>query len=349
MYQKKIFSWIPIIGLSFLLSCGSGDDLQIIFLPPEVIEDSQRPVNGASGIALNAPIEITFDQDIEPSSLNASSFFLTGPSGPVSGKITYPDPGSAEFSAKLQPNQDLEPNEKTYTVTVTNGIQSIHSVPLGNPHSWSFTTGKEPDNEAPQFSGLLGKKPEIKNSGTITLSWEAATDNLDQPEDIVYEICYTFPIGEFCPQFFEEDLPPVINAVKEKEFTNPGVTSFDVKGLFPGIPYFFTVRAKDRAGNLDQNSEEQSAIIDITQGRLYVSNAGASEVLAFENPTALNGVVQADAKIRTKSGTLGNPNGLFVDEANDRLYVANFLTNSIVIYENLSVRGFISGLSILFR
>ena len=325
MYRKKIFSWISIIGLFFLLSCGSGDDLQIIFLPPNVLEKS--PIDGGSNVPLNAPIIITFNQDIEPSSLNdLTTFFLTGPSGSVSGTITY---SASDLSATLQPNQDLEPNEKSYTVTVTKGIQSIHGVALGNPHSWSFTTGKDRDTEAPIFSGL-DKKPKIKNSGTITLSWDAATDNLDQSDQIVYEICFTLDVGEFCPDFFDN-----ANLV-EKRVTNPGVTTIDVTGLFPGIQYFFLVRARDRAGNLDQNREEQSAIIDINQGRLYASNAGASEVLVFDNPTALNGDVQADAKIRTKSGTLGSPNGLFVDKTNDRLYVANFLANSIAIYENVS-------------
>jgi hypothetical protein len=82
---------------------------------------------------------------------------------------------------------------------------------------------------------------------SATLFWSPATDDQDPSSALVYDVftttmsgCYNFGVPTFT--------------------TAPGATSATLSNLISGISHFFVVRARDTAGNEDQNTQEVSLI-----------------------------------------------------------------------------------------
>ena len=107
----------------------------------------------------------------------------------------------------------------------------------------SATTLTPPDTTAPGFDGVSSVA--AASSTALNLSWSAAEDNITTPSDIVYNIYMSTSSGGE-------------NLATPSATTGAGVTSYSVTGLSPDTTYYFIVRAKDEAGNIDSNSEERS-------------------------------------------------------------------------------------------
>lgn len=101
-----------------------------------------------------------------------------------------------------------------------------------------------PDNVAPVFGGLVSVS--AASSSEAVLTWEPATDNVTPGSDIVYLVFMATSSG-------------AQNLAAPSYITAPGVTSFTVGGLTTGATYYFIVRARDAAGNIDHNMAEKSA------------------------------------------------------------------------------------------
>ncbi len=101
------------------------------------------------------------------------------------------------------------------------------------------------DTMPPTFGGVETATP--VSGSQIDLTWTAATDNVSASSNIVYLIYIATTSGG---QDFL--VPP--------SFTTPaGATSFSVTGLTSATTYYFVVRAKDEAGNVETNTVEVSA------------------------------------------------------------------------------------------
>jgi len=109
----------------------------------------------------------------------------------------------------------------------------------------SATTPSPADTTAPTFEGLVTAT--ALSSSEISLTWNAATDNVSASSNIVYLIYMSTTAGG------ENFAIPSFT-------TSSGATSFTVTGLSPNTTYYFVVRAKDEAGNIDSNTVEKSAI-----------------------------------------------------------------------------------------
>lgn len=107
--------------------------------PPTILATS--PVNGASGVALNTPVSITFSEPIRASLFNYS---------------ISPDPGglapgwSADSTTVTVGHLDFAPLTAC-TVTVISAEDTV-GLPLSGPNSFSFTTGAAPDTVRPYIA-----------------------------------------------------------------------------------------------------------------------------------------------------------------------------------------------------
>ena len=101
----------------------------------------------------------------------------------------------------------------------------------------------------PSFAGLQSASactagPQQPGQTTpFTLTWKAATDRLTPSAQIVYEV-------------FVSSTPGGENFSKPTWTTAPGATSFRTPGLAAHGTFYFVVRARDGAGNLDANTVE---------------------------------------------------------------------------------------------
>jgi tetrahydromethanopterin S-methyltransferase subunit B len=105
--------------------------------PPTVI--STDPANSATGVALNATIEPTFSEAMDPLTITTTTFTLRQGTTPVSGAVTY-----AGTTALFRPAAALAPNS-VYSATVTTGVEDLAGNPLLSDYTWSFTTAAAPD------------------------------------------------------------------------------------------------------------------------------------------------------------------------------------------------------------
>ena len=98
------------------------------------------PAAGATGVALTAPVTATFDEPLNPLTVNAGSFVLADEAGnAVVAQVTY-DSGARR--ATLTPQSPLAFG-KTYTATVKSGNEGVTDV-AGNQlpadRTWTFST-----------------------------------------------------------------------------------------------------------------------------------------------------------------------------------------------------------------
>ena len=108
--------------------------------PPDIIPPTvvfTVPAHGSTGVAVSSPVVVTFSEPMSPSSMSASTIFLSGPGGAtVSGNVSY---DNSSLSATFTPGAPLQ-NGATYTLVVTTGVRDAAGNGLTAPYSAAFTT-----------------------------------------------------------------------------------------------------------------------------------------------------------------------------------------------------------------
>jgi hypothetical protein len=99
--------------------------------PPTVTSTS--PLDSATGVAVDATISATFSEDMDASTIDASSFTLNNG---ATGTISY---NAVSRTATCTPIADLNAGTN-YTATITTGAEDSAGNPLQANFTWSFTT-----------------------------------------------------------------------------------------------------------------------------------------------------------------------------------------------------------------
>ena len=102
-----------------------------------------NPANGATGVALNQRIAVTFSQHMSPASLSASLIVQRPDGSMVNGNVNL-----YYRTGMFIPSLNLAPNTK-YTARVRAGASDVAGVALGHAFVWSFTTGATSDTTKP--------------------------------------------------------------------------------------------------------------------------------------------------------------------------------------------------------
>jgi hypothetical protein len=133
--------------MAFVAACGPSDESSITGIGEVESEDttppsiaSLSPLDGQTGVRVDATIEVRFSEAVGSGSIGPSSLTL---SGGMSGTVS-----ASGQSAVLDPAGDLE-YSTTYTATVRGTVTDAAGNALGSDRSWSFTTEAAP---APPFS-----------------------------------------------------------------------------------------------------------------------------------------------------------------------------------------------------
>jgi hypothetical protein len=98
---------------------------------------SVSPADTATGVATNTNSEVTFSEDMDPSSITDQIFTLSKPgSTSVAAHVSY---DSATKKATLNPDSDLEANT-IYKGTITTSVKDKAGNAITQEKNWSFTT-----------------------------------------------------------------------------------------------------------------------------------------------------------------------------------------------------------------
>jgi len=105
--------------------------------PPTVV--STVPVSGSTGVPVNTLVSATFSEPMNPATINAAAFTVTGPGvTPVPGTVTY-----SGSTATFIPTAILA-NSTVFTATITTGAKDYSGAALAVNFVWSFTTAPPP-------------------------------------------------------------------------------------------------------------------------------------------------------------------------------------------------------------
>ncbi|MBP7738294.1 MAG: Ig-like domain-containing protein [Spirochaetes bacterium] len=106
------------------------------------------PDDGSTGISISTTITVTFNKNIDPLSINDSTFLVNGAA--MGGYFSF-----GTNSVTFRPDVPLI-NLAAYTVTLTDGVTDSNGKTLASPFLWSFTTVDYDQVAAPSFSPIGG-------------------------------------------------------------------------------------------------------------------------------------------------------------------------------------------------
>jgi ice-binding like protein/Big-like domain-containing protein len=114
---------------SFLAGCGQTKRIVI----PAIV--ATTPANGATGVPFTQIITASFNEAMNATTINTSTFLVTGAaSAGVTGTVTY-----TGTTATFTPAAALAPNT-LYTATITTGAENPGGNSLASNFVWTFTT-----------------------------------------------------------------------------------------------------------------------------------------------------------------------------------------------------------------
>ena len=190
--------------------------------PPMVI--ATFPAFNSAGVALNSAMSVTFNEAIDPATINAQTFILLKDgTTQVAGNVSY-----VGTTAQFRPASNLTAGV-SYTATVKKGVKDLAgNVPAADV-SWSFTTGSASDSDtvAPQV-----------------LSVSPPDGSKNVPVDSPLIVTFNEPVMPF--EFGLIDGRPVAVTFNNTYTT---VIMKPTVAMHPGSNYYASIRSKDMAGN----------------------------------------------------------------------------------------------------
>ena len=108
-----------------------------VVTPSAPMVTSTNPENEDENVALNVVVTATFNEAMDPSTMNDNTFTLYDGNTQIDGSVTYNNE-----VISFEPDEDLEP-ETTYTATITTGAENEDGIALESEYVWTFTTEEE--------------------------------------------------------------------------------------------------------------------------------------------------------------------------------------------------------------
>lgn len=99
---------------------------------------STDPTNGAANVPINKVVTATFSTNMNPATINSTSFILRQGSTVVPGTVTY-----SGMTASFTPTVPLAPST-VYTGTITTAAKDLAGNSIATNYTWSFVTGSIP-------------------------------------------------------------------------------------------------------------------------------------------------------------------------------------------------------------
>lgn len=133
MKRKKLLATIALSIVVLFSACSKDDFQETIGICPEVIATS--PANGEISVALNRVITVTFNEEMNSSTINSSSFTIVDGTTSIPGVISY-----SGITASFTPTVNLVAN-KTYIGKLTTTLKDTRGNALQENFIWTFSTG----------------------------------------------------------------------------------------------------------------------------------------------------------------------------------------------------------------
>ena len=259
--------------------------------PPSVI--SVGPPDGTNGVCNNTVAVATFGAAMNPSTINSTTFTLTGPgAASVTGQVTY---DATSRVAIFTPSSALALGT-AYTATISTGAQDISGNPLASSFAWGFTTAAAacqtplvPLASAANFEALAGST--VTNTGPTIIT--GADLGLSPGSAIT-----GFPPGTLTPPAVMHITDPTaaqaeVDAttayIYTAGLTGGAVLPGDMSGLTftPGL-YKTSSTVMLSAGNVTLDAQGDANAVFIFQVGSTLTTIGSTQVILAGNAQAKN-------------------------------------------------------------
>jgi hypothetical protein len=160
MKAKELLAAFALILVVLITGCKKDTYLAKVGVCPLVV--STIPANGAVGVPLNQVVSATFNEAMNPATINASSITLTATMNiagtkaalvPIAGVVTY-----TGMTATFTPSTPLV-SGTTYTGRVTTAAKDPMGNALQADYVWTFNTGVAPT--------VISTDPELNANGVL--------------------------------------------------------------------------------------------------------------------------------------------------------------------------------------
>jgi hypothetical protein len=180
MKQKNFLVTIAIVLATLISGCAEDDFQETAGVCPLVIDTN--PDNAATNVPLNQVITVTFNEEMNPSTINSSSFIVTGAST-IAGTLTY-----SGVTATFTPSVNLTPNT-TYVVSITTAVKDLRGNALQEDYLFSFSTG------ATLQPLVLTTSPTPNETGVVLNKVVSATFNMPMDPATINTSTFTLKQG----------------------------------------------------------------------------------------------------------------------------------------------------------
>ncbi|MCW1148558.1 Ig-like domain-containing protein [Flavobacterium lacisediminis] len=180
MKQKNFLVTIAIVLATLISGCAEDDFQETAGVCPLVIDTN--PDNAATNVPLNQVITVTFNEEMNPSTINSSSFIVTGAST-IAGTLTY-----SSVTATFTPSVNLTPNT-TYVVRITTAVKDLRGNALQEDYLFSFSTG------ATLQPLVLTTSPTPNETGVVLNKVVSATFNMPMDPATINTSTFTLKQG----------------------------------------------------------------------------------------------------------------------------------------------------------
>ena len=180
MKYKNFLVTIAIALATLVTGCAEDDFQETAGLCPTIIDVT--PDNADTNVPLNQVITVTFNEEMNPSTINSSSFVVTGAST-ISGSLSY-----SGTTATFIPTANLKPNT-TYVLKVTTAVKDLRGNALQEDNLFSFSTG------ATLQPKIAATSPEINEPGVVLNKIVSATFNMPMDFNTINSTTFTLKQG----------------------------------------------------------------------------------------------------------------------------------------------------------
>lgn len=133
---------------------------------------SVDPSSNSTVISINTTVRSQFSEDILPSSVTASSFYVTGPSGNISGNLAV-----SGLQIIFTPTAALSFNTN-YQATITTAVRDMSGNAMASNFSWSFKTEGQVDTTPPTILSVTPSdaSTNVLVNSAVTILFSEAID-----------------------------------------------------------------------------------------------------------------------------------------------------------------------------
>lgn len=132
MKLKRLFLTVAIAIVILLSGCAKDNFQETVGLCPLVT--ATNPINSATGVLRNIVVTATFNEEMNSSTITATSFTVEG-SSPVKGAITY-----SGNTVSFTPASNLDA-DTTFICKLSTSIKDLNGNALQADYVWTFSTG----------------------------------------------------------------------------------------------------------------------------------------------------------------------------------------------------------------